>query len=448
MSIFDKRSPSWFTPWRATRFYVPLLIQAFSQCLTYPLVAAIVSHGKVGVVGLAAFAQGQAVMFMIGALGGGLITTGMIFSKDRQGYGQFLKLNILLCSTLILIQILLCFPPFDTILFEGILGLTPPISRIARDSTLYCSVLQTVFYLRNVPLAILYNAKKSGTANNATLARMFLTAAFSPLFIKLGWVGPEWGVVAMTVPAGLEMALCIWLSRKYIRKLPPGPLQEASLKTQFSFCMPLSIGGFMLATASFLIAAFIARADEPARMLPLHYVTLGIGNPLGFSALKMQALPLAFPPRYKGDNVLFWYGLGSGIILATLTIPFQFPSVAEWYFGKVQNVPPVDIPLVMHAVMVVALLPILQSVRGHIEGIAAWYRKPKTILFAQAVNLTSLVITLTLCLRLSAPGYLMGVIALLVASFSTYLSVKIGLKLADMHHNLTPPPYIPEEEED
>ena len=29
-----------YTPWRATKFYVPLLIQALSQSLTYPLVAA------------------------------------------------------------------------------------------------------------------------------------------------------------------------------------------------------------------------------------------------------------------------------------------------------------------------------------------------------------------------------------------------------------------------
>ena len=44
-----------FTPARATRFFVPLLLQAFSQCLTYPLVAAIVSHGELGVEGYAAY---------------------------------------------------------------------------------------------------------------------------------------------------------------------------------------------------------------------------------------------------------------------------------------------------------------------------------------------------------------------------------------------------------
>ena len=76
-----------FTPARATRFFVPLLLQAFSQCLTYPLVAAIVSHGELGVKGYAAFAQGQTVMFMIGALGSGLVLTGRARARATFAFG-------------------------------------------------------------------------------------------------------------------------------------------------------------------------------------------------------------------------------------------------------------------------------------------------------------------------------------------------------------------------
>ena len=44
---------------RVTRFYLPLLLQAFSQSLTYPLVAGIVTHGPDGVNALTAFSQGN-----------------------------------------------------------------------------------------------------------------------------------------------------------------------------------------------------------------------------------------------------------------------------------------------------------------------------------------------------------------------------------------------------
>ena len=47
------RDPSW---WRISRFFVPLAVQAFSQSLTYLLVASIVSHGRLGAQEQAAFA--------------------------------------------------------------------------------------------------------------------------------------------------------------------------------------------------------------------------------------------------------------------------------------------------------------------------------------------------------------------------------------------------------
>ena len=65
------------------RFFIPLAIQAASQSLTYPLVASIISHGRLGTLEFAAFAQGQALMFLLGAIGRGSIPTGMVFARSR-----------------------------------------------------------------------------------------------------------------------------------------------------------------------------------------------------------------------------------------------------------------------------------------------------------------------------------------------------------------------------
>ena len=46
-----------FNVGNVTRFYVPLLLQGFSQSLAYPLVAGIVTHGEFGVDALTAFSQ-------------------------------------------------------------------------------------------------------------------------------------------------------------------------------------------------------------------------------------------------------------------------------------------------------------------------------------------------------------------------------------------------------
>jgi len=421
-----------YTPWRAAKFYIPLLIQAASQSLTYPLVASIVSHGKNGVVDLAAFAQGQAVMFMIGALGGGLLTTGMVFGRDAEGFRQFKRLNLWMCGILAVVQALACVHPFDQIMFRGVLGLTAPMDETAREVLFFSIPLQIFFFMRNPGLVALYNARASAAANWGTLCRIILTACLTPLFVRLGWVGHLMGTLAMTGPVLVEWLLVRWMAAPFIRKLGAAADQSAGLKTQLLFTIPLSFGGVLLATAGFMIGAFIARAAEPARMLPIHYVTMGVVNPVGFAALRTQAVVLAFPPRAKNDHAVFIFSLVAGLLLAFFPLVGQIPSVAQWYFGQVQNVPAGDIPLAMRAMLPISVLPIVQSLRGHAEGLAAWRRRPNAILAGQAMNLATLVCVLFLSLSLGVPGYLMGVIAILSAVFMTLITIRTGLVWAEM----------------
>jgi hypothetical protein len=428
-----------YTPWRAAQFYIPLLIQAASQSLTYPLVAAIVSHGKNGVVDLAAFAQGQAVMFMIGALGGGLLTTGMVFGRDVEGFRQFKRLNLWFCVALSMLQAVICVHPFDKIVFRGLLGLVAPMDETAREVLLYSIPLQIFFYLRNPALVALYNARASAAANWATLCRIALTALLAPLFVHMGWVGHHMGLLALTGPVLVEAALAQLLATPYIRGLKPAEEGANGFKTQFLFTVPLSFGGVLLSVAGFMIGAFITRAAEPARMLPIHFVTMGLVNPVGFAAIRMQAVVLAFPPRNSQDHSVFWFALAAGILLAVFPLVGQIPAVAEWYFGTIQNVPACDIPLAVRAMLLVSVLPIIQSLRGHAEGLAAWRKRPNAILAGQAMNLASLVCALFISLNLGVPGYLMGVIAILVAVTMTLVTIRMGLVWADMEDTFRPP---------
>lgn len=416
-----------FTPWRATKFYIPLVIQSFSQSLTYPLVASIVSHGEAGVIGIAAFIQGLITLFTIGALASGLITTGMIFCKDKPGFKNFKRMTFLLCITLLAIQVTICFPPFESFVFNTLLGLKAPMDKIARDTTLYGTIMQAFFFYRNVSLVILYNAKRSAAANNATLARIVLTLSFAPIFVKHGLVGPKWGLVAITIPVILEMVMTHLFALRNIRELPEESTQESSAWTQFRFTMPLSIGGFLLASAGFIIAAFLTRAPDPERMLPIHYVTIGLCNPVIYGALRTQPVSLSFPPRYPKDHALFWFALIAGTVLALIPMFFHIPQIAQWYFGKVQNLPSVDIPLAMNALWIFAILGITQSIRGHVEGIAAWERKPNVILSGQITYLVALIVSLFLTLKLGEPGYLMGATSLLIASISTWLVIRLQI---------------------
>ncbi|MDR0535116.1 MAG: hypothetical protein LBG65_01975 [Puniceicoccales bacterium] len=426
-----RESQTDYTPWRATKFYVPLVIQALSQSLSYPLVATIVSHGPNGVRDLAAFAQGQMVMFVIGAMGGGLLTAGMVLGRDLDGFRTFKRLNLIVAAALLLAQVAAGLPVSAQFIFGQMLGLEPAMAGTARLVMLWGIPIQACFFLRNTGLVALYNARASAPANQATLYRIASTACLAPFFVRMGWVGPFMGIVAMTGPIVLELILTQWFARPYVRRLEPAaaPVKTAGMREQFAFTLPLSFGGVLLASAGLVVGAFIARAPDPGRMLPAHYVVMGITNPVAFAALRLQAVTLAFPPRDASDNRVFKFALAAGAFLALPTLATQIPAVGSWYFGSIQNMPDADIPLAARATLLITALPVFLALRGHAEGLAAWQRRPNVILAGQATNLCALACMLYAGLALGLPGHLLGVSATLAASVATLATLRAMLSL-------------------
>lgn len=427
-----------FSVGRVTRFYVPLLLQGFSQSLTYPLVAGIVTHGAFGVNGLTAFSQGLMIMFMIGAIGGGLVTTGLVFAKTWFGYVSFRRLNGLMALVLLSVQAIVALPPFDGWIFEGFFGLPPELAAVSRRILLGGLVMNFGFFLRNVPVVVLFNRFESGKANNATLARIALTVALTAVLPRLGCVGPEWGLAALTLGVWLE-TLITWLyARPYVAELPGRSARggertlDAGLRTagdgrrtvdlpysvsellleQFRFTLPLALGGFLLACSPLVIAAFVARSANPTDMLAIHYVTIGVANPVSFAALRLQTVAVKFVPEYPGDRRLLVYSVAAGLILGLGPLLFATPWVGDWYFGVFQNVPANILPTARLAVGLYALICVLHAVRARIEGIAAARKRSDAVMVGQIAYTLSLFLVCAVLLPLGVPGWTMAISAI------------------------------------
>lgn len=429
---------------RVTRFYVPLLLQAFSQCISYPLVASIVTHGPLGVDALTGFAQGQAVMFMIGLLGGGLVTTGLVNAVTWSGYKAFRRLNLYCMVVLLALQCVPAISPLDKIVFLGLLNLPPELAEIARWTLLGGVVMNGLFFLRNVPLVVLYNNLDSAKANNATFVRIGVTLALTMVLPRMGLTGPWWGLAAMTLGVAVEWMLTWAYARPYVRALEgakePRPWRSALddlmaakrrwllVAGQFRFMLPLSFGSFVLAISPLAMAAFVGRADiDPKGMLAVHYVTIGVANPIGFAALRMQTVAIAFPPEYEGDRRILWYALGAGAVLGSLLLVFSLPSIADWYFGEYQNVKPHLLGCARAAIASYCGWAILQAVRARIEGLAAIKKQPSAIMAGQISYLAALVAALSAMLSFGVMGWKMAVGGIYAATIVTILAVSLAL---------------------
>lgn len=423
---------------RVTRFYVPLLMQAFSQSLTYPLVAGIVTHGKYGVDALTAFSQGQVVMFLIGCIGAGLPTTGLVFAKTWFGYESFKRLNGWMAGVLLVVQALLAVPPLDGLIFRTFLNLPLELAEVARWTMLFGVVMQAGFFLRNVPMVVLFNNLESGKANNATIARILVTLACAAVFPYFGLTGPWWGLFALTLGVWTELLITYLYARPYVAALPNRPTGTAFLPPknlsslvweQFRFTMPLSFGGFLLALSPIIIAAFVGRSANATDMLTVHYVTIGVANPVAYAALRMQAVSIKFLPEYEGDRRLLGYAVVAGLLLGLIPLVFSFSGPGSWYFGGYQNVPDRLLATVRLAIGIYALIPVIHAIRARIEGIAAARKHPTAIMAGQIAYSLSLLTACAVMLPMGFAGWTIALVAIFIAPICTTIAVYAALWL-------------------
>jgi len=407
-----------------TRFFVPLALQAASQALSYPLVAMVASRGPGGPLNLAGLAQSTTIMIFLGMFCISYVTTGMIYATSREGYQKFRDIVLMTGFGVIIVQAALCIPWLSHLLFGNLIGLPPSIASPAKITLLATIPVQFLFFLRTPYLVIMYIGRATGKASLATIARIVVTAALSPLFCIMDLVGPVWAVVCLTLPAALECLIARLFAHPFLKRLKSSTATPPRAGEIFFFNLPLSIGGYLLTASAIIMGAFIARAPDPERVLPICYLALGLANPVGFAATRIQTTVLAFPPADLKDRLTFRFALAAGVVLGLLPLIFILPGLIELYYITLQKLEPADMGLVRITAIALIFYPFSVAVRAQSEGLAAWLKRPTTVMAGHAIFLATIIASGFLLLLLGAPGFIICAAVLPAGSLASSVTMR------------------------
>ncbi len=168
-------------------------------------------------------------------------------------------------------------------------------------------------------------------------------------------------------------------------------------------------------------------------MLAVHYIMLGVVNPVSFAALRLQSVTITFADETDGGRKVLPFALVVGVVFSCVTLVGQIPALARYYFGNVQNLAPELIPAASFAMLLALFIPLGQALRGHAEGLAAVRRRPNAILTGQTLYLATLVCSLALMGHSNwVPGYAQGAVALSLAIWAALATMHVAL-LAGAH---------------
>ena len=412
---------------QVTRFFVPLAIQAISQALTHPLVTVVASRGPGGPLNLAGLAQSGMVMFFLGMFAIYYLTTGMVYAKSREAYHAFWWVCTWTGLGAICIQGLLCLPSPSDVIFLRLIGLPPSIAGPAQISLLASIPVQFLFFLRIPYQVLMYNGQATGRASLSTIIRILLTAVLAPIFCYAQWVGPVWAVICLSIPVLVEVIMSYVFSRPFLKQIPDCSASPPRPGSIFMFNLPLSIGGYFLVMSALILSAFIARAPDPERILPVYFLAIGLANPVAFAATRIQAVVLAFPPASQEDRLTIRFAIMAGIILGLLPLIFILPEMIELYYVKLQRLPPGDLGLVRITAAGLVFFPISVAIRAQCEGLAAWQQKPRAVLIGHGCFMLTVIVTGYIFMMIRVPGFIIGAIGLTLGSLVSSMAIRYAL---------------------
>jgi hypothetical protein len=234
-------------------------------------------------------------------------------------------------------------------------------------------------------------------------------------------------MVCLTIPVALEVLVSRILATPYLKELKPSTETPPGARDIFFFTLPLSVGGYLLSISALILGAFIARAPDPERILPIYYLALGLVTPVAYAATRIQTIVLAFPPKSKNDRETLRFSIVAGICLGLLPLLFILPGIIEVYYVRLQNLPAGDLHLVRLTALFLVFLPLSVAIRAQSEGLSAWFKKPMTVLAGHAAFMGIIIISGLGLLMLGAPGYSIGAVGLTLGSLTSSAIMRIFL---------------------
>jgi hypothetical protein len=421
-------------------YFIPLALQAITQSITYPLVAAVAARGAGGTANIAGLAQSSILFFFIGSIGAGIFIAGMIFGKTAEGYRVHARISMYTGILLSAFQALICIPPVAHLVLGVIMGLPPDMEKAAYTTLLASIPLQFIFSQRTPYMTTLFLHRATGRAYAATLGRIIITIILAYIFCSaaVNLTGPFWAIVCQTVPIIFETFAIYIMSRPFVRNLPRAGRIPA-FQEIISYAATFSLGQLFLSLSGYIIGSFAARAPNPETTLPVYYAVISLFNAVGFAATRISATVITFYDDFNGRKLLKRFAVTAGLILGLIPLIFIIPFLNRWYFIGVQQLPVRDIPLIVATSLSMIFIPLTIAMRAYCEGKAAHLKKPVAILSGQAIYVAMITVSSFIALSLGVAGNMIGAIALTFSNVVAGLIILFAVNLERKEEIEIPP---------
>ena len=417
------------------RFWAPLAATWLMMAAEGPFLTALVARLIDPRVNLAAHGVAYALALVVEGPVIMMMSASTALVVDRASLRALRRFTHRLNATVTLLMVVLLVPPVFRALAEGLIGLTPEVSRAAYFATALLLPWPAAIGDRRFHQGLLIRAGRPRRVAQGTLVRlgaMGLIAGGLFVFADVG--GAVLASAALSGGVLAEAIAARLMAADVVRELEAGEETEEGRALDgrriVSFYTPLALTSMLALGVQPVTTFFVGHArlaEASLAVLPVVSALVFIFRALGLAYQEVAITLLARGEEQRGPVNLFAFLLGAGVALGLGGIAWT--PLAESWFLHVAGVDAELTALAIDALRILAVMPALTVLLSYQRAQAVHARKTGPVSTATMIELATVALVLFAAISLAD---LRGAVAAAIALVAGRLLANgyLGLKSA------------------
>jgi len=408
------------------RVWAPAALSNSVLTVEIPAVAALVARGRGATAALAAFGVALILIQLTNSPVMPLASTTAVLGSNRAAFRHLERWAVAMGGALSLALAGLLLSPLAHWLLGTVLRLPEEVAAQAGDALFFLTPAPLVVSWRRCNQGALIALRRTAGMAYASGARIVVSMSVAWTAIVLAALpGARAGALALMAGAAVEaLVVTVWAHR-FLSALPPAgaPLRTADVAR---FHAPLA-GPYVVAMLpQSLVTAGIARGLGAEVSLAAWPVLYGFTSIFAGAAVEVESITASFARAGESLAAIRRFAWGLGAALSAVVVLGAVPPLGHLYFAVVSGLDAPAASLAVRAVPVMAVVPLLVTLRAWLRGRLLAEARTVRIQAAMLAALVVLVVFLAAGdLAWRPTGIYVGALA-----FAAYLAAEVaGLRV-------------------
>jgi hypothetical protein len=397
------------------RFLLPLVLTAVIQELSVQVLNGGMARVPRAIETLAAFGLAWGLVMFLASPLSQVKQLGLVLVDGQAALKQVRRFVLISGLLLACLVASLALSPLGIWVIEGLHGLHPPLSALAREVLFWLIPIPILTSLSLFHTGLLIRFRRTDLVSYAVLSNIGLSILAVFVLLPMGFVQEKpirLPLLVTYVGVLTELSIILWGYRRHVEHLLPSSGQALSLAYVVRFFWPLALIMAIQGLSRPLINLFVSRGPAGAEALAVLTVVYPLGHlPYGWLN-ELRNLAPAFKEVKDSLAYIRRFAEGCGLVSFGVMVALFWTPLQEYILGTLIGLEASLAAQARIPLVIFSFFPLVVMIRAYFHGIGLLEHRTKAMAPSAPSRIGAVLVTLNVLPLLGIHGATLGVAAL------------------------------------